>query len=131
MSTPNALPPLPQVGPIGYASVVDIDSYAKTLVIGTHLPGVRDVALWTTDQKRAYAIAATSAKPVAQEPLQDAKDAERYRWLIAQTVGWSLDQNKVHIKFEASPKTRDLFDITAAIDAAKIRCQNTRKKGQS
>ena len=48
-------PPLPRVGAIGYASVVDIESYAKTLTIGPHLPGVRDIALWTTDQMRAYA----------------------------------------------------------------------------
>ena len=68
MSTFNALPPLPKVGPIGYASVVDIDSYTKTLVIGAHLPGVRDVALWTTDQKRAYAIAAIAAASPASAP---------------------------------------------------------------
>ena len=48
-------PQLPRVGPIGYASVVDIDSYVTRLTIGPHLVGVRDVALWTTDQMRAYA----------------------------------------------------------------------------
>ena len=55
-------PPLPRVGAIGYASVVDIDSYAKTLTIGPHLPGVRDIALWTTDQMRAYVDAARAAQ---------------------------------------------------------------------
>jgi len=42
--------------------VVDIDSYAKTLTIGPHLPGVRDIALWTTDQMRAYVDAARAAQ---------------------------------------------------------------------
>ncbi len=48
---------LPRVGAIGYASVADIESYVKTLTIGPRLPGVRDVALWSTDQMRAYADA--------------------------------------------------------------------------
>lgn len=55
-------PPLPRVGAIGYASVVDIESYAKTLTIGPHLPGVRDIALWTTDQMRAYVDADRAAR---------------------------------------------------------------------
>ena len=54
-------PPLPRVGPIGYASVVDIDSYVTRLTIGPRLAGVRDVALWTTDQMRAYADRAARA----------------------------------------------------------------------
>lgn len=70
MNTPQAktgvevegLPMLPKVGPIGYASVVDIQGYAKNLTIGPHLPGIRDVALWTTDQMRAYATAALAAE---------------------------------------------------------------------
>jgi len=65
--TTPTLPPLPRVGPIGYARVVDIDSYQKTLTISTHLPGVRDVALWTTDQMRAYACAAI-ALSIAPSP---------------------------------------------------------------
>lgn len=58
-------PPLPRVGAIGYASVVDIESYAKTLTIGPHLPGVRDIALWTTDQMRAYVDADRAARAPA------------------------------------------------------------------
>lgn len=58
-------PPLPRVGAIGYASVVDIESYAKTLTIGPHLPGVRDIALWTTDQMRAYVDADRAARALA------------------------------------------------------------------
>lgn len=65
-------PPLPRVGAIGYASVVDIDSYAKTLTIGPHLPGVRDIALWTTDKMRSYVDAdraMRAAQPAgAQQP---------------------------------------------------------------
>lgn len=58
-------PPLPRVGAIGYASVADIESYAKTLTIGPHLPGVRDIALWTTDQMRAYVDADRAARTQA------------------------------------------------------------------
>lgn len=43
--------------PVGYASVVDIDRYELPFCVGTHLPGVRDVALYTRDQVLA-AIAA-------------------------------------------------------------------------
>ena len=48
-------PPLPKVGPIGYASIIDVEVYAAWLKIGPHLPGVRDISLWTKDQMQAYA----------------------------------------------------------------------------
>lgn len=76
MTDNKQYPKLPNVGPIGYASVVDIDSYEARLSIGPHLPGVRDVALWTTDQMRAYvdadrAMRALQAAPVAQGDALD------------------------------------------------------------
>lgn len=68
--TEKQYPKLPNVGPIGYASVVDIDRYETRLSIGPHLPGVRDVALWTTDQMRAYVDADR-----AMRAALDAEDA--------------------------------------------------------
>lgn len=67
----QALPPLPKVGPIGYASVVDIQAYAPFLKIGPHLPGVRDAALWTTDQMRAYAAEAVARALAASAPSRE------------------------------------------------------------
>ena len=46
---------LPRAGAIGYVSVVDVDSYVTRMTIGPRLPGVRDIALWTTDQLRDFA----------------------------------------------------------------------------
>jgi hypothetical protein len=64
-------PPLPKVGPIGYASVVDVQAYAPWLKIGPHLPGVRDVALWTTDQMRAYVDADRAARGVPAPDISE------------------------------------------------------------
>ena len=72
-------PPLPRVGAIGYASVVDIESYAKTLTIGPHLPGVRDIALWTTDQMRAYVDADRAARAPATPPTQAVEELIRLK----------------------------------------------------
>ena len=68
---------LPRAGAIGYVSVVDVDSYVTRMTIGPRLPGVRDIALWTTDQLRGFADrthalrmeqAAPKAAPV-EEPV--------------------------------------------------------------
>ena len=72
-------PPLPRVGAIGYAYVVDIESYAKTLTIGPHLPGVRDIALWTTDQMRAYVDADRAARAPATPPTQAVEELIRLK----------------------------------------------------
>lgn len=48
---------LPRVGPIGFAAVTDIEQYRTTLTIHPRIPGVYDIALWTTDQMRAFADA--------------------------------------------------------------------------
>ena len=72
-------PPLPRVGAIGYASVVDIESYAKTLTIGPHLPGVRDIALWTTDQMRAYVDADRAARAPATPPTKAVEELIRLK----------------------------------------------------
>ena len=80
--TEKQYPKLPNVGPIGYASVVDIERYETRLSIGPHLPGVRDVALWTTDQMRAYADADRAVRHDELEQLC----AEAY-----QVVGVLLD----------------------------------------
>lgn len=53
---------LPKAGPIGYASSIDVQGYAKSMGIGNHLPGLRDVALWTTDQMCAFADATTDVR---------------------------------------------------------------------
>lgn len=42
--------PLHKLKPIGFASVIDIDRHSPALTIGPHLPGVRDVAMYTKDQ---------------------------------------------------------------------------------
>lgn len=55
MSDTVKLPPLPRVGPICYVSAQDVLMYVVSPSTGTHLPGVRDVALWSTDQIRDYA----------------------------------------------------------------------------
>ena len=60
----NNLPPLPKVGPICYASASDVSEYKPAPEVGKHLPGVRDVALWTTHQMQSYARAAIAAQPV-------------------------------------------------------------------
>jgi len=68
MTDNKQYPKLPNVGPIGYASVVDIDLYETRLSIGPHLPGVRDVALWTTDQMRAFADATCAMRAAQATP---------------------------------------------------------------
>lgn len=81
---------LPRAGAIGYASVVDVDSYVTRMTIGPRLPGVRDIALWTTDQMRYFADrthalrmqAAAKAAPrrrLVREPLTDEQLAEMMR----------------------------------------------------
>ena len=80
--TEKQYPELPNVGPIGYASVVDIERHETRLSIGPHLPEVRDVALWTTDQMRAYADADRAVRHDELEQLC----AEAY-----QVVGVLLD----------------------------------------
>lgn len=57
--------------PIGFASVTDIVTYAETLTVSTHLPGVRDVAVYTKDQLKA-AVAHernTAQQPAERKPL--------------------------------------------------------------
>lgn len=76
---------LPKVGPIGYASVVDVQSYAKTMGIGTHLPGVRDVALWTSDQMRAFADA-TAALRATPAPVPEGVAVQQEPQLSADTL---------------------------------------------
>jgi len=63
----EGLPPLPKVGPICYAMAADVQEY-KVPRVGNHLPGVYDVALWSTDQFRngqREAIAADRRKQAA------------------------------------------------------------------
>jgi hypothetical protein len=55
MADQTAAVPLPGAGPICYGSASDILLYKPAPEVGTHLPGVRDVGLWSTDQLRAYA----------------------------------------------------------------------------
>jgi len=60
----NNLPPLPKVGAICYASAQDVLENKPAPEVGTHLPGVRDVALWSTHQMQYYAHAAIAAQAV-------------------------------------------------------------------
>ena len=53
--------PLPKAGPVCFADAQSILEY-KVPTVGRHLPGVLDVALWTSDQMRAYADAAVAAE---------------------------------------------------------------------
>jgi hypothetical protein len=57
---PVLLPELPKVGPICYAMAADVELY-KVPRVGNHIPGVYDVALYSADQMRAYALAAIAA----------------------------------------------------------------------
>lgn len=118
-------PPLPRVGAIGYASVVDIQIYAKTLTIGPHLPGVRDIALWTTDQMRAY-VDADRAMRAAQQPgaayaaLPDA-DSDYMRKVVAVAVtvlfdGYKEDVTRVFSTGELS----EFVTITAAMGGERV-----------
>lgn len=68
------LPPLPAIGPICYASAMDILLYKDAPEVGRHLPGVRDVALWSTDQMRAFATLHASNLQGEVERLRAALD---------------------------------------------------------
>ena len=66
--TATKLPPLPKVGPICYASASDVMEHKPSPKVGTHLPGVRDVALWSTHQMQAY------VREAIAQPEQPAAD---------------------------------------------------------
>ena len=51
------LPNLPRAGAICYAMTMDVLAY-KVPRVGNHMAGVYDMALWSTDQMKAYAKAA-------------------------------------------------------------------------
>ncbi len=54
MTTDLLTPPaMPKAGAICYAAATDVLLYKASPHVGAHLPGVRDVALWSTDQLRA------------------------------------------------------------------------------
>lgn len=111
-------PPLPRVGPIGYASVVDIQSYVTRLTIGPHLAGVRDVALWTTDQMRAYVDADRAARAPADSVTED---AARYRWLRR----WKGQEHEPPFTVQHEVDgTLWGGDLDAAVDAARKKGAN-------
>ena len=60
---------LPKVGPICYAAAQDVLLYKESPAVGRHIPGVFDVALWSTDQMRAYVTAAGLAERAQRVPL--------------------------------------------------------------
>lgn len=82
-------PPLPKIGPVTYASANDIMLYRDSPIVGRHIPGYLDVALYTADQLRdrdamwlAKIAAIRSAPPVSKEcQPNDGKDAARYRYI--------------------------------------------------
>jgi hypothetical protein len=78
--------PLPKSGPVCYADAQSILEYRLPMV-GSHLPGVRDVGLWTTDQMRAYAQATADAwAKKLDAALQAAIEAARQDW--GRPVAW-------------------------------------------
>lgn len=123
--TEKQYPKLPNVGPIGYASVVDIERYETRLSIGPHLPGVRDVALWTTDQMRAFANATCAMRAAQAAPAsQDAEDAlmkalERaYSWMDSQA---DTQSKGGHATFDLMMLREERNAAKAAIDAARAK----------
>jgi hypothetical protein len=61
--------PLSRLVPIAFASVVDLESYVTMMTIGPHLPGVRDVAMYTKDQLHS-AVNAAPSQPVGSARIQ-------------------------------------------------------------
>lgn len=118
------LPPLPKVGPIGFASVVDIDAYAPWLKIGPHLPGVRDVALWTTDQMRAYARAAL---PAVQPKAAEAPEIGEVTWQQAADAIENLDDYaRMMVGVDPSGPRETLYRF---LEQAKAALANVQPKG--
>ena len=75
---------LPKSGPVCYADAQSILEYRLPMV-GSHLPGVRDVGLWTTDQMRAYAQATADAwaeklDAARAQPAAECKAGGACRW---------------------------------------------------
>ena len=103
---------LPKVGAIGYASVVDIDRYAKTMTIGPHLLGVRDVALWTTDQMRAFADATHTLR--TQQPALAASEWDVRGHLAASLTCWhrltGKEADELVAMFHGLPAPADPMD---------------------
>lgn len=120
----DALPPLPKVGPIGFASVVDVESYALWLKIGPHLPGVRDVALWTTDQMRAYARAAL---PAVQPKAAEAPEIGEVTWQQAADAIENLDDYaRMMVGVDPSGPRETLYRF---LEQAKAALANVQPKG--
>lgn len=115
--TEKQYPKLPNVGPIGYASVVDIDSYEAHLSIGPHLPGVRDVALWTTDQMRAYvdadrAMWAQAAPAAVASPLTELQRKAIAVCFTSDKVSVSEVQRKLSISYaDAQTLCQSIVDL--------------------
>ena len=117
MTDNKQYPKLPNVGPIGYASVVDIDSYEAHLSIGPHLPGVRDVALWTTDQMRAYvdadrAMRAQAAPAAVASPLTKLQRKAIAVCFTSEKVSVSAVQRKLSISYaDAQTLCQSIVDL--------------------
>lgn len=117
MTDNKQYPKLPNVGPIGYASVVDIDSYEAHLSIGPHLPGVRDVALWTTDQMRAYvdadrAMRAQAAPAAVASPLTKLQRKAIAVCFTSEKVSVSEVQRKLSISYaDAQTLCQSIVDL--------------------
>jgi len=104
-------PPLPRVGAIGYASVVDIQIYAKTLTIGPHLPGVRDIALWTTDQMRAYVDADRAARAPADSVTAPVGGAAILKEILAAAC---CEDSETYL---TNDQYRKLYDLQRRIES--------------
>ena len=75
--TQTEFPALPKVGPICYAAAQDVLLYKESPAVGRHIPGVFDVALWSTDQMRAYGEARAAAEREAWgDALSDALQSD-------------------------------------------------------
>ena len=100
---------LPRAGAIGYASVVDIEQYLTRLTIDRHLPGVRDVALWTTDQMRAFADAthALRTQPQAGAITPPPIECNTEELKKAYAFGWwsALEKQRETVRAGAVPLT--------------------------
>ena len=80
-------------GPVCYADAQSILEYRLPMV-GSHLPGVRDVGLWTTDQMRAYAQATADAWAEKLDAARAQPAAEPVAWQFRWTnPGNQPDQN--------------------------------------
>lgn len=85
--------PLAELVPIGFASVVDLEAYAPMLQLGPHLPGVRDMAMFTKDQLKAACNAAHPDSAQARDAAQAVELTDEQVVAFAKEHQWKLSEH--------------------------------------